>query len=254
MNSFGWCTDLKDAELLAKLGFDYIELALAPMQLENQEEYRRQLKLVQQSPLPVKAFNVFFPQDIKIVGPAADVERIRRYIATAVEVFVKAGARIAVLGSGGARTIPEGWETARAEEQLLQVLNWCAAEMKDTGVILAIEPLNRKESNVINSVADGVYYAKQINDPAVRVLADFYHMDEENEPLSTLREHKDWLAHIHLADTGRRNPGSGQYDYDTFSAILREIGYSGMISAECKVEQQESEMVDSLRFMKSKWR
>ncbi|MFP3711872.1 TIM barrel protein, partial [Paraburkholderia sp. SIMBA_009] len=78
------------------------------------------------------------------------------------------------------------------------------------------EPLNRKESNLVNSVADGARLAKALNRPEVRGLADFYHMDEEAEPLDALREHCAWLAHIHLADTGRLNPGTGSYDYATF--------------------------------------
>ncbi|WP_248927475.1 sugar phosphate isomerase/epimerase family protein [Paenibacillus hamazuiensis] len=253
MNSFGWCTGVQNAGLLAKLGFDFIELPLAPMQLEQPDEYRRQLELVLQSELPVKAFNVFFPKEVRLVGPEADQERIRRYIATAADTFVKTGASIIVLGSGGARNVPEDWDRAQAEEQFLQVLSWCAAELKGTGVTLAIEPLNRKESNIVGSVAEGVYFAKQINDPAIRVLADFYHMDEEKEPLTTLREHGEWLAHIHLADTGRRNPGTGQYDYETFSSLLKEIGYSGMISAECSVVEPEKDMAESLQFMKSKF-
>ena len=67
------------------------------------------------------------------------------------------------------------------------------------------------------------------------MLADFFHMDEENEPFETLREHRDWVVHIHLADTGRRNPGTGSYDYDRFFGLLREIDYQGLMSAECKV-------------------
>ncbi|WP_240762009.1 sugar phosphate isomerase/epimerase family protein [Paenibacillus thalictri] len=254
MVQFGWCTGIKDAGLLNTLGFDFIELALAPLQLEQPEEHKRLMEPILESPIPVKAFNIFFPGNLKIVGPEADPQRIRRYIAAAAETLVQAKASIMVLGSGGARSVPEGWERERAEQQLLQVLSWCAQEFKDTGVTLAIEPLNRKESNIINSVAEGVYYAKQINDPVVRVLADFYHMDEEKEPLTELREHKDWLAHIHLADTGRRNPGSGQYDYETFSSLLKEIGYNGMISAECKIEEPEREMAESLQFVKNMWK
>ena len=41
------------------------------------------------------------------------------------------------------------------------------------------------------------------------MLADFYHMDEENEPLDELVVNAGWLAHVHLADTGRMSPGTG---------------------------------------------
>ena len=96
-------------------------------------------------------------------------------------------------------------------------------------------------------------FAQRINRPEIRVLADFYHMDEEQEPLDTLKVNGDWLAHIHLADTGRKNPGTGMYDYDTFFGFLKDGGYKGMISAECSVEQPEADMRHSLKFLKRYW-
>ncbi len=250
MALFGWCRGIEDAALLRELGFDYIECALSALQLENEEEYRRRLSDYLDSPLPVSAFNVFFPAGIKVVGPDVDDGRVRRYVAKAAEALGRIGARIAVLGSGGARNIPDGWERARAEEQFLRLLDNIADEFEGTGVTLAIEPLNTKESNIVNSVTEAVRFVRQINRRPIRVLADFYHMDEENEPLDTLAEHKDWLAHIHIADTGRLSPGTGLYPYDRFADKLREAGYTGMISAECKVNEPEKELPASLAFMK----
>jgi hypothetical protein len=71
-------------------------------------------------------------------------------------------------------------------------------------VTLVIEPLNRTEFNLVNSVEEGVHFAAQINRKQIRVLADFYHMDEESEPLDTLLEHGLWLAHIHVATQDER--------------------------------------------------
>jgi sugar phosphate isomerase/epimerase len=144
-----------------------------------------------------------------------------------------ARARVVVLGSGWTRNIPEGWTRAQAEDEFLSALEWCADALRGSGTTLAIEPLNRKESNLVNSVGDGARLARKLNRPEVRGLADFYHMDEENEPLDELREHCAWLAHIHLADTGRLNPGTGSYDYPSFFGHLKACGYQGLLSAEC---------------------
>lgn len=253
MNQLGWCSGIGNAELLKSLGYDFIEIALNSLLLEDREEYRKLIKPVLASPLPTKAFNLFFPQGLRIVGPDANEARIRNYIALAAETLTEAQASVIVLGSAGARNIPEGWERQQADEQLLQVLSWCADELRQTGIILAIEPLNREESNFINSVEDAVEFARLVNRAEIRVLADFFHMDEEREPLDTIRKHKDWLAHIHLADTGRKHPGSGQYDYDAFFSILKEIDYKGMISAECFVDDPRTDMMHSMAFIKNKW-
>ncbi|SEM52484.1 sugar phosphate isomerase/epimerase [Paenibacillus sp. OV219] len=250
MVAFGWCKGIEDAKLLGEYGFDYIECGLQQLQLENEALFRETLPAYLNSPLPVRTFNLFFPGDMRIVGAELDPDRVRRYIHRGAEAMNRIGASIAVLGSGRSRHIPEGYERARAEDQMLNVLSWIAEEFAGTGVTLAIEPLNKKETNLMNSVAEAVSFAKQINHPSVQVLADFYHMDEENEPLETITLHKDWLAHIHIADTGRLSPGTGQYPYAAFAQQLKDAGYSGMISAECTVHKPEDELPASLAFMK----
>ena len=249
----GWCGTLHDVGLIEEVGYDFIELPLASLGLEDRETFVAARKAVMNVTLPTRAFNLFFPKDIRIVGGEVNTDRVRNYLARAAELLGAAGAQVVVLGSGWARNVPEDWVRCRAEEQVLQTLSWCADALEGTGVTLVIEPLNRKESNIINSVEEGVRFAELINRPEIRVLADFYHMDEEREPLATLKTHGRWLAHIHLADTGRKNPGTGLYDYDKFFSFLKEISYSGMISAECKVERPEADMRHSLEFLRRSW-
>jgi sugar phosphate isomerase/epimerase len=246
----GWCADSREADLLHRLGFDFIELPLSAFDLENRATIDTAKAAVAAAPLPTTAFNKLFPHDLSVVGEKIDVDRVRTYLASAAELLHHAQAKVAVLGSARARNVPEGFDRAQAEDQFLRALSWCADAMEGTGTVVAIEPQNRGESNLINSVAEGVRFAESINQPEIRVLADFYHMEEENEPLETLRHCAPWLAHIHLADTGRRNPGSGSYDYERFMGLLKEIGYTGAISSECKLENPEPEMRQSLAFLR----
>ncbi|WP_108995048.1 sugar phosphate isomerase/epimerase family protein, partial [Paenibacillus agaridevorans] len=203
MYSFGWCRGIEEAALLRDAGFDYIECALTALKLEDERAFREELPRYLDSPLPASAFNLFFPSDLKVVGPDVDEPRIERYIGLAAEALNRIGARISVLGSGRSRRVPDGWERDRAEEQFLRLLERIAGAFAGTGVVLAVEPLNRRECNLINSVADASRFAELVNRPEIRALADFYHMEEEKEPFQTLIDHKMWLAHIHLADTGR---------------------------------------------------
>jgi sugar phosphate isomerase/epimerase len=253
MAEFGWCMQIEHAEELQKYGYDYIECAIASLMTQEDDAFKKALPLYVNSPIPVKAWNVLFPGEIKVVGPEVNETIIKNYIAKAVNTMSQAGSSIFVFGSGRSRSIPEGWERARAEEQILRLLHIIADELEGTNLTLAIEPLNTKESNIITSVAEGVHYAKQINRASIRVLADFYHMDEESEPLDTIYTHKDWLTHIHVADTGRLAPGTGQYPYESFIAQLKAAGYDGMISAECTLQDRDKELPASLAFMKSQW-
>lgn len=249
MNKIGWCMGIEQAGLLASKGFDYIECPLSSLPLEDDQALREKLPQYLDSPIKVQAMNLFFPQGMMVVGPQADRERIRQYVRMAGQAASQIGATVVVLGSGRQRTIPEDWERPRAEEQMLEALRWIAEEWSGNGVTLALEPLNRKESNFINSVHDAVQLVKQINSPIVQVLADFYHMDEDNEPLEDLMEYKDWIAHIHIADTGRLAPGTGTYPYKRFTEMLRAINYTGMISAECTLLETNKELEESFDFM-----
>jgi sugar phosphate isomerase/epimerase len=247
---FGWCSGIGDARQLKETGFDYIECSLAAMKLEDEEQYGKMFEKYAGSPLPVRAVNIFFPGDLKVVGPEVDEERVARYVAKAADTLHRLGVKIAVFGSGKARMIPDGWDRQRGEEQIVALLGRMADEFAGSGVTIVIEPLNRKESNVINSVGEAVTYAKLVNREPIRALADFYHMDEENDPLNVLTEHKEWIKHIHIADTGRLSPSTGKYPYEQFAGLLKQSGYSGMISAECKTSDPAKEWPASLQFMK----
>ena len=92
--------------------------------------------------------------------------------------------------------------------------------------------------------------AKRVDMPEVAVLADFYHMDEEDEPLSNIADAGAQLAHVHVADTGRLYPGTGSYDYPGFWAALGEAGYDARISVECNWRDFPSEVAPAMAFLR----
>jgi sugar phosphate isomerase/epimerase len=249
----GWCGPIENAAVIEEAGFDFIELPLAPFGLEDQNSLAAAKKAIGVSPLPIWAFNLFLPRDMRVVGADVEPDRVKSYLGRAAELLAQAKSKIAVFGSGRARNIPEGFDRDKAEAQFIDALYWCAEALKGSETTLVIEPLNRKESNIVNSIAEGVRFARAVNRREIRVLADIYHMDEENEPLSEVATHIEWLSHIHLADTGRFSPGTGSYDYDTFFRYLKTGNYRGMLSAECTVKNLEADMRQSLAFLRHYW-
>lgn len=250
---FGWCAPLAEAPALAAAGYDFIEVALSGFRLETSSGFGEAVAAVRAAPIPILAFNTFFPKDMMVVGPEVDEARVKTYLARAADLMSEARARIAVLGSGWSRNAPTGWPAEQAHEQFHTALGWCADALADSGVTLVIEPLNRDESSMINSVAEGVECSAAVNRPEIRVLADFYHMHVENEPLGEVFTHREWLSHVHLADTGRLNPGSGTYDYPLFFGWLKVSGYRGLLSVECLAERTDANLAASLHFLKSEW-
>jgi sugar phosphate isomerase/epimerase len=246
----GCCASINRAYEVHKAGFDFIECTVVSLMPENDSDFEEILKKVQDSPIPVKACNVLLPGGLKIVGETVDQDAIKEYISTALPRVKQIGADTVVFGSGGARTLPEGFSRVKGEEQILQFLNLAADYAEPLGITIVIEPLNRKESNILNSVPEAVEFAKRVNRKGIQALADFYHMDEENEPLENIVTSKEYVKHIHVADTDRLAPGTGEYPYTEFVDCLKQANYDGRISIECKWHDFENELVPAKQFLK----
>ena len=112
----------------------------------------------------------------------------------------------------------------------LNELGPCAAKH---GVPLIYEPLNRYETNLINTMADGVEFLKTLSNDSVKLLADLFHMNiEETNIADGIRDGRGHIGHVHFVDTNRRPAGCGHMDYAPIAAALKEIEYSGFASAE----------------------
>ena len=83
----GWCAELREAALLQRLGFDFIELPLAAFGLEDRAKIDSAKTAVAAAPLPTAAFNQFFPRGLRLVGKEIDADRVRNYLAAAAEVL-----------------------------------------------------------------------------------------------------------------------------------------------------------------------
>jgi sugar phosphate isomerase/epimerase len=248
----GWCAPLAKAGLLRDIGYDYIEMPLAVFGLEDAASVQAAVKTLADCPLPTPAFGYFLPRDMLIVGPNVDTARVRNYLAHAAELMALSGGKVIAFGSGWARTAPPDWPPARTEQQLLEFLSLVADAFAGSGAVVAIEPQNRKEAGTINHLAEAVRLARMINRPEIGLMADFYHMDEEHDPLHSLAELNGRLVHMHTADTQRLNPGTGQYDYSSFLNALSSARYRGRLSVECMVEIPETEMRRSLAFLRQR--
>jgi len=234
-------------------GYDYLELAVSAtlMPLADDAIYAPQEAALQALRPRIRAFNVFVPKEVRLVGKDVNWEQVELYVRQALHRVANLGGDIVVFGSGGARAIPDGFSRALAWGQLVRFLNLCADYAQAEGVTIAIEPLNHTESNVLNSYPEGVQMAKDVGRREVRVLADIYHFMMDAEPLEDIANAPEWLAHVHLADTGRLHPGSGIYPLERLFAILKDVDYQGMASVECKWgDDFTSESAKSLQFLR----
>src|SRR5262245_43599631 len=132
----GWCAGIERSGQVRAAGFDFLEVALGPMNLENDAAFDAAKAAVARVPLPTPVFSRLLPMSMRIVGPDVDGARVRRYMARMAEVADAAGADIVVLGAGWARNVPEGWSRDRAQAQFVDTVSWCADALKDSGAIV----------------------------------------------------------------------------------------------------------------------
>src|SRR5262249_53248910 len=103
----------------------------------------------------------------------------------------------------------------------------------DLGTVLLYEPLNRYETNLVNTLADGVQFLTGMATRSVKLLADLFHMNIEEASIpDALRAAGRHVGHVHFADSNRRAAGMGHTDFAAAVKALREVGYAGYLSAE----------------------
>ncbi len=83
---FGVCTSIEQAHIVHEAGFDFVECTVVSLKPEQSDaEFQETLDRFLDSPVPVEAFNILLPRELKIVGPSVDTDRIRRYLEKALE-------------------------------------------------------------------------------------------------------------------------------------------------------------------------
>lgn len=122
---------------------------------------------------------------------------------------------------------------------LLDMLGRLGLHAAARGVLVLFEPLNRYEDHMVNTLAQGAELCRATGLPSVRLMADLFHMNiEEADLAASLREAGDMVAHVHLADSSRLEPGTGHTDFAAAFRALREAGFDGWGAIECRLSRE----------------
>lgn len=112
------------------------------------------------------------------------------------------------------------------------------------GVVIALEPLNRYENHMVNTLDQAVRLCEEIGSPHLGVAADTYHMNiEEADPLRALAEAAPWIRHVQLSDSNRLEPGAGHLDWTELLDALWSIGYDAELAYECRLSGPVDEVL-----------
>jgi len=161
---------------------------------------------------------------------ARAIDRIKGQIRLAAELEA-----VVILGLIRGVVQP-GFSRTQAMDWLLLALQECAETAARVGVRLAIEPISRRETNLINTIDEAIALLSGVGagDSTVGLLPDTYHMNVEEPSIKeSLLKAAPHIIHFHVADSNRRYPGAGNLDFgEILSQLRNELGYQGWVSAE----------------------
>jgi len=166
-------------------------------------------------------------------SPDADVRKAaENRLSGAIELAARFEAAVIVGGIRG-RLVGSPREQQDLRAGATDAMRDCARRAAGLGVTLLLEPINRYETNFINTAAEGIALLEEIGEPSMKLLLDTFHMNIEERTLAgALRDAGDRLGYVHIADSNRRAPGQGHIDFSAVMSALDAIAYRGMLVAE----------------------
>ena len=194
--------------------------------------------------------NVMFPGNMKIAGPDVKEATVLAYVDSLFSRAKKAKVSIIVLGSGAARRLPDQYDPLKATGAFVSLCKKIAIVAAKYEVKIALENLQTKETNFINTVRSAAEIVRAVNHPNFKLNADIFHMRREHEPPQNIIDAKDVLIHCEIAeDEGRTLPGIKGDDFTPYLQALKMAKYKGPIFVEAGSNYSEEQMALCFKYL-----
>jgi D-psicose/D-tagatose/L-ribulose 3-epimerase len=236
VNTFIWTAnfDRSNLPLLPKIkehGFDGVEVPLFRAAEFAAADIRKGLEA---NGLECTVCSIL-PSKLSLISEDAAV---RAATVTHLKDVAKAVAEVGAKIVAGPLYSPVGYLTGKrrtADEWKWAVEGYqaIAPTLKQYGVTMAIEPLNRFETYFLNTAADAAALMSEVGHPNIGVLFDTFHANIEEKSIADgYRTVGKYLKHVHTCENDRGIPGSGHVEWDEVFAALREVRYDGWLTIE----------------------
>ena len=228
---------------LQRYGYDGVELVGEPEQYDVDEV----LRLCDRYGLKVLTVCGMFPwptSERDLGNPDSEVRR------RAVEYVQRCCDMAAALGSSAVVCTPcpvmknapvdapreeTGWreKAGREREFAVESVRQAARRAAERGVTLAIEPINRYETYMLNTIEQGLEFVEQVGTEGLSVHLDTFHMNiEDKDPVGCVEVAGSRIGNVHIADSNRKAVGYGHFDFPGFVEALVRVGYDGPVNLE----------------------
>ncbi len=222
----------KNVQKIADLGFDGIELAIRDPQIINQKEIKAVLDKADMSVPAIGTGQAWGEEGLSYTDPDSGVrEKAVERTISHIDFASETGAVIIIGLLRG--VIKPGVNKEEAHKWMYEAFKTCCSAAAKKNVKIAFEPINRFETSLLNSVAEGLDFIEKVGFENLGMLLDTFHMNIE-EPVieESIRLAGEKMFHFHYADSNRLYPGRGHIDFRSILKTIKEIEYKGFISGE----------------------
>jgi len=221
------------APRIATWGFDLIEL---PVEQPGDWSVGEVRPLLGELGLRAGVCAVMAPGRDLTSDDASVVRSTQDYLRACIDAAHEVGAEV-VAGPAYSPTGATGPIPPAARATLLERLSANLAPVLEhaasAGVKIGVEPLNRFETSLFNTVEQTMALIEHVDHPSLGLLLDTFHMNiEERDPGAAIRRAGDRLVHFHACGNDRGAPGHDAIDWIAIRDALADIDYRGAVSIE----------------------
>ncbi|PLR76705.1 sugar phosphate isomerase/epimerase [Bacillus sp. V3-13] len=215
------------------IGFDYLEICIEDPETIDISAIQKQLEETGVQALVCGAFGP--GRDISSDDPAVREEGVA-YIKTCIDIAAELGSPLV----SGPMYSATGKTRLLSAEEKKQQWDWAVENMKIVadyaavkGIKLAVEPLNRFETDFINTVQQGLEFFNQVDRENVGFLLDTFHMNLEEKSIpEAIKLAGNKVFNFHSCENDRGTPGTGHIPWKEVFQALKEISYDGPVVIE----------------------
>lgn len=239
VSTFVWVSPFDTASFdlaykVRDMGFDILEVAVEDQELIDWDQLK---KISQETGLRITISGAFGAErDISSDDPGIREQGLR-YITDCIRLAEKMESPVFC----GPVYSAVGKTRVVSEDQRKRERDWCVEHLRkaarvaaECGVTIGVEPLNRFESDMVNTTGQALSIVREVSDPFVKIALDTFHcnIEEKNIPAAIREVGRDLLCHIQANESDRGTPGTGHLDWGGIREALDEIGYEGAMVIE----------------------
>ena len=218
---------------IKELGYRGVELSLLDSQAIDQNRVLQNIRELGLEVYAIATGQTYYTDGFSLYGPTEEkrqmtIERLKGHIDFASRLN-----STVIIGGIRGTIDAQGPTFDELQEKGSLALKACVRYAEKKGIILLLEPINRYETNVVNTLAEGSDVIKKIGSTHLKLLPDTFHMNIEERSLEeSIVSAGAAIGYMHLADSNRQAPGRGHIDFSRIVSALKKINYSGPIGVE----------------------